>query len=95
MLPTTLARGAVEEVFFRGAVREAVSGRHAVTLSTAAHSLATTPTRNPGLVLASVVMRTVFGLQRKATGGISGTDDHPSDLVGTSPKMAGNGSESR
>ncbi|MGB6163965.1 MAG: CPBP family intramembrane glutamic endopeptidase [Pseudonocardiaceae bacterium] len=70
VLLTTLANGAAEEVFFRGALYAAVGGRHPVTLSTAGYSLATTATRNPALVLASAAMGTLFGLQRRATGGI-------------------------
>ena len=38
--------------------------------STAVYTLATTATRNPALVLASAVMGTLFGLQRRASGGI-------------------------
>ncbi|MGI8798195.1 MAG: CPBP family intramembrane glutamic endopeptidase [Pseudonocardia sp.] len=70
VLLTTLANGAAEEVFFRGALYDAVGSRHPVAVSTAVYSLATTPTRNPALVLASVVMGSLFGLQRRATGGI-------------------------
>ena len=70
VLVTTLANGAAEEVFFRGALYAAVDGRHPVAASTAVYALATTATRNPALVLASVVMGTLFGLQRRATGGI-------------------------
>lgn len=67
---TTLANGAAEEVFFRGALFAAVGEQHPVARSTAAYMLATTPTRNPALVLASGVMGTVFALQRRASGGI-------------------------
>lgn len=67
---TTLANGAAEEVFFRGALYGVAGNRHPVAVTTAVYSLATTPTRNPALVLASVVMGTLFGLQRRATGGI-------------------------
>jgi hypothetical protein len=67
---TTLANGAAEEVFFRGALYTAIGGRHPVALSTAVYSLATIPTRNPALVLASAAMGALFGLQRRATGGI-------------------------
>jgi uncharacterized protein len=67
---TTLANGAAEEVFFRGALYHALGPRHPVALSTAAYVLGTTSTRNPALVLASVAMGTLFGLQRRATGGI-------------------------
>lgn len=48
----------------------ALGGRHPVAVSTAVYSLATTATRNPALVLASAAMGTLFGLQRRATGGV-------------------------
>ncbi|MCW2841604.1 MAG: family intrarane metalloprotease [Aeromicrobium sp.] len=67
---TTFANGAAEEVFFRGALYAAAGTRHPVAKSTAVYALATTSTRNPALVLASGVMGTLFGLQRRASGGI-------------------------
>jgi hypothetical protein len=67
---TTLVNGVAEEVMFRGAVYSAVGGRNPVVLSTTAYSLATTVTRNPALVLAAAAMGTLFGLQRRATGGV-------------------------
>lgn len=67
---TTLANGAAEEVFFRGALYAAVGTSHPVAKSTAVYTLATTATRNPALVLAGGVMGTLFGLQRRASGGI-------------------------
>ncbi len=70
VLLTTLANGAAEEVFFRGALYAAVGGQRPVLQSTAVYALATTATRNPALVLASGVMGTLFGLQRRASGGI-------------------------
>jgi len=70
VLLTTLANGAAEEVFFRGALYAAVGTRQPVTRSTAVYALATVPTRNPALVLASVPMGALFGLQRRASGGI-------------------------
>jgi membrane protease YdiL (CAAX protease family) len=70
VLITTLANGAAEEVFFRGALYSALDGQYPIALSTAVYSLATTATRNPALVLASVVMGALFGLQRRTTGGI-------------------------
>ena len=66
---TTCANGLAEELFFRGALYAAV-GRHPVAKSTAAYALATASTRNPALVLASVVMGFLFGLQRRASGGV-------------------------
>ncbi|OZM71855.1 CPBP family intramembrane metalloprotease [Amycolatopsis antarctica] len=70
VLFTTLANGLAEEVFFRGALYDALGPRHPVTGSAAIYSLATIATRNPALVLASAVMGVLFGLQRRATGGI-------------------------
>jgi hypothetical protein len=70
VLVTTLANGAAEEVFFRGALYAAVGRQHPVATSTAVYGLATVATRNPALVLASVVMGALFGLQRRASGGI-------------------------
>jgi membrane protease YdiL (CAAX protease family) len=67
---TTLANGAAEELFFRGALYAAVGSDHPVAKSTAVYALATSATRNPALVLASGAMGTLFGLQRRASGGI-------------------------
>ncbi|WP_448615191.1 CPBP family intramembrane glutamic endopeptidase [Modestobacter sp. URMC 112] len=70
VLTTTLANGLAEEVFFRGALYAAVGTEHPVLKSTAVYALATTPTRNPALTLASIAMGLLLGLQRRATGGI-------------------------
>ncbi|MGB9378401.1 MAG: type II CAAX endopeptidase family protein [Mycobacteriales bacterium] len=70
VLLTTLANGAAEEVFFRGAVYSAVGEKHPVATSTAVYTLTTAATRNPALVLAAAAMGTLFGLQRRATGGV-------------------------
>lgn len=70
VLLTTLANGAAEEVFFRGALYAAVGEGHPVALSTAAYTATTLATKNPALVLAAGVMGTLFGLQRRASGGI-------------------------
>jgi uncharacterized protein len=70
VLLTTLANGAAEEVFFRGALYETVGDKHAVAATTAVYTLTTLATRNPALVLAAGVMGGVFGLQRRASGGI-------------------------
>jgi membrane protease YdiL (CAAX protease family) len=67
---TTLANGVAEEVFFRGALYAAVGVDRPVLTSTAVYGLATAATRNPALVLASVVMGVIFGMQRRLTGGI-------------------------
>ncbi len=70
VLATTLANGAAEEVFFRGALYAAVGERHQVAVSTAAYTAVTLATRNPALVLAAGVMGSLFSLQRRASGGI-------------------------
>jgi membrane protease YdiL (CAAX protease family) len=67
---TTLANGIAEEVFFRGALYAAAGARRPVLVSTAVYGLATTATRNPALVLASLPMGLLFGVQRSITGGI-------------------------
>lgn len=70
VLLTSLANGAAEEVFFRGALYAAAGAEHPVPISTAAYMLATAATRNPALVLASGVMGALLSLQRRASGGI-------------------------
>ena len=70
VLATTLANGLGEEVFFRGALYSALGGAYPVASSTVVYTLATTTTRNPALVLAAGVMGTLFGLQRRASGGV-------------------------
>jgi hypothetical protein len=70
---STLTTGAAEEIYFRGAVygavRDAGSYRPAA-VSTVIYALATTATRNPALVLASIVMGALFAVQRRATEGV-------------------------
>lgn len=67
---TTYANGIGEEVFFRGALFAALPHRQAVLASTGGYALATTATRNPSLVLASAVMGVLWGMQRRASGGL-------------------------
>jgi uncharacterized protein len=67
---TTLLNGAAEELFFRGALFAAVGEKYPVTISTAVYMLATCATRNPALVLAAGAMGGLFGLQRRASGGV-------------------------
>ncbi len=70
VLMTTLANGLGEELFFRGAVYAALGEDRPVLASTAVYTLATLPTRNPALVLAAGVMGSLWGLQRRASGGL-------------------------
>ncbi|WP_369253061.1 CPBP family intramembrane glutamic endopeptidase [Geodermatophilus amargosae] len=67
---TALANGVAEEVFFRGALYAAIGADRPVLTSTAVYGLATAATRNPALLLASVAMGALFGVQRRVTGGI-------------------------
>ncbi|HEX5404157.1 MAG TPA: CPBP family intramembrane glutamic endopeptidase [Pseudonocardiaceae bacterium] len=69
VLATTLLNGVAEEVFFRGAVYD-LAGDHAVATSTAVYVSVTAATRNPALVLASLVMGTLFAWQRRTSGDV-------------------------
>lgn len=70
VLATTLANGAAEEVFFRGALYASAGLVDPVAKTTAVYTLTTVATRNPALVLAASVMGALFAVQRRATGGI-------------------------
>lgn len=69
VLGLALVNGAAEEVFFRGAVFAAVA-RRPVTWSTLVYVLVTVATGNPMLVFAGGLMGLLFGVQRRASGGI-------------------------
>ena len=64
------ANGVAEEMYFRGAVYDAAGGKRPLATSTVAYVAATTATRNPALVFASVLMGALFAVQRQATGGV-------------------------
>lgn len=70
VLLTTYANGIGEEVFFRGALYATLPRDLAVVTSTGVYALATTTTRNPALVIAAAVMGGLFGMQRRASGGL-------------------------
>ena len=70
VLLTTYANGIGEEVFFRGAFYAALPHDQALVTSTGVYVLATVTTRNPSLVIAATVMGALFGLQRRASGGL-------------------------
>lgn len=65
----TTANGVAEELFFRGAFY-AATPRYPVAVTTAAYALATLATGNPALVFAALLLGTLVGLERRATGGI-------------------------
>jgi len=68
----TLVNGVAEEVFFRGGLFAAIGRRHPVLISTVVYAAATLATGNPMLVFAALVLGLVFGLQRRASGGVLG-----------------------
>lgn len=65
----TAVNGVAEELFFRGAAYAAIP-RHPVPITTVAYALATLATGNVMLAFAAVLLGTVVGLQRRASGGI-------------------------
>lgn len=66
---TTSVNGLAEEMFFRGAFYTAAAERP-ILISTAAYTVATAASRNPALTVAGGVMGALFGMQRRASGGI-------------------------
>ena len=70
VLALALANAVAEEVYFRGALPEAVGGRWAHPVSVAAYVLVTMAGRNLALVAAALVMGTVFTLERLSTRGV-------------------------
>lgn len=66
---TTSINGMAEELFFRGAFYTAAAERP-ILISTAAYTVATAASRNPALTVAGGVMGALFGMQRRASGGI-------------------------
>lgn len=66
----TLANGLTEELFFRGALYDALGQRHPVALSTALYAMTTVVTGNVMLVFAATVLGLLVGLQRRVSGGV-------------------------
>ncbi len=66
----TLVNGVAEEVFFRGALFEAVGRRAPALVTTLVYALATATTGNPMLVLAALLLGAVLARQRRVTGGV-------------------------
>jgi uncharacterized protein YbjT (DUF2867 family)/membrane protease YdiL (CAAX protease family) len=69
VIGTTVINGVAEELFFRGAFYTAAAERP-ILISTAAYTVATAASRNPALTIAGAVMGGLFGMQRRASGGI-------------------------
>jgi membrane protease YdiL (CAAX protease family) len=65
-----MVNGVAEELFFRGALYTALGGFYPVLISTLLYAAATFATGNPMLAFAGVILGTVCGVQRRATGGV-------------------------
>jgi membrane protease YdiL (CAAX protease family) len=65
-----LVNGFAEELFFRGALFTALGRFYPVAISTLLYAAATLATGNPMLGFAGLILGTVCGLQRRATGGV-------------------------
>ena len=59
-----------EEIFFRGALFAAAENARPVLVSSVLYVLTTFATGNPMLVFAAAVVAPIFGLQRRASGGV-------------------------
>lgn len=65
-----MVNGFAEELFFRGALYTALGRFYPVLISTLLYAAATLATGNPMLAFAGLILGTVCGLQRRATGGV-------------------------
>ena len=70
VLAVALVNGVAEEVFFRGALFTALGSHQPVLGSTIGYALVTAATRNVVLVIAAIVMGTLFCLLRRSTHGV-------------------------
>ncbi|MGH3446092.1 MAG: CPBP family intramembrane glutamic endopeptidase [Nocardioidaceae bacterium] len=70
VVATTCANGVGEELFFRGALYAAAGDHNPVVVSSLAYASVTAATGNPALTLAGAAMGVLFGLQRRASGGV-------------------------
>ena len=66
----TAVNSVAEEMFFRGALYDAIA-RHPVLWTALANAAATAAAGNPMLAFAALVLGVVVGLERRATGGIT------------------------
>ena len=65
----TVVTGVAEELFFRGALYDALP-RHQVPVTTVAYAISTLPAGNPMLTFAAVVLGVVTGLERRRFEGL-------------------------
>ena len=70
VLLVTVANGIAEELFFRGAMFAAVPARAAVLVTTVVYTLASIASGNLMLGFAALLLGTVVGMERRASGGV-------------------------
>lgn len=70
VLVVAVVNGVAEELFFRGSLHAALPHRRRLLTATALYVLVTAATANVALVLAAVVMGTIFTIERALTGSI-------------------------
>jgi uncharacterized protein len=70
VLAVALVNGVGEELFFRGALHAAIEPRRPALGATVAYVAVTAATGNVALVVAAVVMGTIFSLERLSTGSV-------------------------
>ncbi|MBV9094170.1 MAG: CPBP family intramembrane metalloprotease [Streptosporangiaceae bacterium] len=70
VLLTASANAVAEELFFRGALWSLTERVHPLTTTTLAYTATTAVARTPALTIAGAVTSVLFGLQRRASGGV-------------------------
>ena len=70
VLIVAVTNGAAEELFFRGALYDAVGPARPELLTTLAYVVVTAASGNLALVVAALVMGVAFALERRASGGV-------------------------
>jgi len=70
VLALALANAVAEELFFRGALLDAIDTRHAALWATMAYVIVTAPSGNVALVAAAAVMGSLFMAERLSSGGV-------------------------
>ena len=70
VLLTASAAAVAEELFFRGALWSLAERAHPLAATTLAYTATTAVTRNPALTIAGAATSVLFGLHRRASGGI-------------------------
>ena len=70
VLLTASANAVAEELFFRGALWSLTEQTHPLATTTLAYTATTAVTRNPALTIAGAATSVLFGLHRRASGGV-------------------------